>query len=93
MSDPLGIGYSALESLQKAISITGNNIANVNTEGYSRQIATFDEEPGYGVKISSVERNYDFYLSREVQERTAGQFAATTTSDLASRLNMRPSRG
>ena len=29
--------------LQKAISVTGNNIANVNTEGYSRQIATFDE--------------------------------------------------
>jgi flagellar hook-associated protein 1 FlgK len=87
MSDPLSIGYSALESLQKAISITGNNIANVNTEGYSRQIASFDEQPGYGVKISGVERNYDFYLSREVQERTAGQFAATTTSDLASRLN------
>jgi flagellar hook-associated protein 1 FlgK len=87
MANPLGIGYSALESLQKAISITGNNIANVNTEGYSRQIASFDEQPGYGVKISSVERNYDFYLSREVQERTAGQFAATTTSDLASRLN------
>ena len=87
MSDPLSIGYSALESLQKAISITGNNIANINTEGYSRQIATFDERPGYGVKISSVERNYDFYLSREVQERTAGRFAATTTGDLASRLN------
>ena len=87
MSDPLSIGYSALESLQKAISITGNNIANVNTEGYSRQIASFDEQPGYGVKISGVERNYDFYLSREVQERTAGQFGATTTSDLASRLN------
>ena len=87
MSDPLSIGYSALESLQKAISVTGNNIANVNTEGYSRQIASFDEQPGYGVKISGVERNYDFYLSREVQERTAGQFAATTTSDLASRLN------
>ena len=87
MSDPLSIGYSALESLQKAISITGNNIANVNTEGYSRQIASFDEQPGYGVKISSIERNYDFYLSREVQERTAGRFEATTTSDLASRLN------
>ena len=87
MSDPLSIGYSALESLQKAISITGNNIANVNTEGYSRQIASFDGQTGDGVKISSIARNYDFYLSREVQERTAGRFAATTTSDLASRLN------
>ena len=87
MSDPLSIGYTALESLQKAISVTGNNIANVNTEGYSRQRATFDERPGYGVQITGVERDYDFYLSREVQERTAGQFAATTTSDLASRLN------
>jgi flagellar hook-associated protein 1 FlgK len=33
----LTIGQSALLAQQKAIDITGNNIANVNTEGYSRQ--------------------------------------------------------
>lgn len=33
----LYIGQSALITQQKAIDITGNNIANVNTEGYTRQ--------------------------------------------------------
>ena len=33
----LTIGQTALLAHQKAIDITGNNIANVNTEGYSRQ--------------------------------------------------------
>ncbi|MDA8138553.1 MAG: flagellar hook-associated protein FlgK [Desulfobacteraceae bacterium] len=33
----LYIGQSALMTQQKAIDITGNNIANVNTPGYSRQ--------------------------------------------------------
>ena len=30
-------GSSALNSMQRAIATTGHNIANVNTEGYSRQ--------------------------------------------------------
>jgi flagellar hook-associated protein 1 FlgK len=33
----LGVAKSALLTQQKAIDITGNNIANVNTPGYSRQ--------------------------------------------------------
>jgi flagellar hook-associated protein 1 FlgK len=33
----MNIGQSALLTQQKAIDITGNNIANVNTPGYSRQ--------------------------------------------------------
>lgn len=33
----LNIGQSSLLTQQKAIDITGNNIANVNTPGYSRQ--------------------------------------------------------
>ncbi|RJQ84824.1 MAG: flagellar hook-associated protein FlgK [Desulfobacteraceae bacterium] len=37
ISGLLQIGSSALLAQQKAIDITGNNIANVNTAGYSRQ--------------------------------------------------------
>ena len=39
----LNIGQSALLAQQKAIDITGNNIANVNTEGYSRQRLTLEQ--------------------------------------------------
>ena len=86
MADPLSIGSSALQSLQKAINITGYNIANVNTEGYSKQVVNFSSTSG-GVEITSIERNYNFYLSREVQDRTAGKSAADASSNLASRLS------
>ena len=86
MADPLSIGSSALTALQKAINITGYNIANVNTEGYSKVVANFGSTTE-GVEITSVTRNYNFYLSREVQDRSAGKSAADATSDLASRLN------
>ena len=68
MADILGIGTSALNSLQRAMSTTGHNIANVNTEGYSRQSVNFvTSEPEYsgraalgtGVRIGSIERAYD----------------------------------
>ena len=41
MSNIFDIGSSALNSLQRAISTTGNNIANANTDGYSRQEVEF----------------------------------------------------
>ena len=33
----LNVASTALSTQQKALDITANNIANVNTEGYSRQ--------------------------------------------------------
>ncbi|MGQ3099366.1 MAG: flagellar basal body protein, partial [Brevundimonas aurantiaca] len=37
MSDILGIGISALLANRSGLDVTGHNIANVNTAGYSRQ--------------------------------------------------------
>ena len=36
----LNIGYTGLQAANAALNVTGNNISNVNTEGYSRQKAT-----------------------------------------------------
>ena len=41
MAGIFDVGASALSSLQRAIATTGHNIANANTEGYSRQNITF----------------------------------------------------
>ena len=37
MSDMLGISSNAISAYQRALTTVSNNIANVNTEGYSRQ--------------------------------------------------------
>ena len=67
MANTLGIGTTALSALQRAISTTGQNIANVNTDGYSRQSVTFSARPaqdigagylGSGVQVTSIDRAY-----------------------------------
>ena len=39
----LDIGKSALSAAQQALTVTGHNVANVNTPGYSRQEAVLTE--------------------------------------------------
>jgi flagellar hook-associated protein 1 FlgK len=76
----LHIGKSSLLDGQKAIEVTGNNIANVNTEGYSRQIPVFSDYPtlnmngfmvGRGSKIDIVDREHDNFLAKMMQEKNA----------------------
>ncbi len=72
MSGILSIGVSALISNQQALNTVGHNIANVNTEGYSRQQVDFatrnsTEWTGSGVKVAAVERQYDNYLASTVR--------------------------
>jgi flagellar hook-associated protein 1 FlgK len=37
MTDLLNVGARSLVNIQQLLGTTGHNIANVNTEGYSRQ--------------------------------------------------------
>ena len=93
MANLFDVGSSALNSLQRAISTTGNNIANANTDGYSRQEVTLaSRTPGYaggfsigtGVEVSSIRRAYDQFLTQDVRARTSSSayydaYAATTS--------------
>jgi flagellar hook-associated protein 1 FlgK len=96
VADILNIGVSALTSIQKAISTTGNNIANVNTEGYSRQQANFvtlqpqflgGQYMGTGTTVSTIERSFDQYLQTGVNSRTSSFEGAQVSSELANRLD------
>lgn len=95
MSNIFDVGSSALNSLQRAISTTGNNIANVNTDGYSRQLVEFStRNPQYnggfylgsGVEVSSIHRAYDQFLTQDVRARTSSsgyyQLYASTASQV-----------
>ena len=71
----LDLGRGALLAHQKAISITGHNIANVNTPGYSRQRVNLATNPGLtsspgqmgaGVRASDIQRIYDQFLGSQI---------------------------
>jgi flagellar hook-associated protein 1 FlgK len=79
MASIYDVGTSALTSMQRAIATTGHNIANVNTEGYSRQevlLGTRNPEKvgqveiGTGVEVSNIRRAHDSFLMRDVQTRS-----------------------
>lgn len=72
----LNIASRALTTNLAALQIIGNNIANVNTEGYSRQRVELTTSPGQflgsgyfgkGVELAGVSRAYDEQLLRESQ--------------------------
>lgn len=49
MADLLNIGSSALYAAMKGLDLTGHNIANVGTEGYSRQRVDQSARPGNSI--------------------------------------------
>lgn len=76
----LNSGRTSLQTNQKAIEITGLNIANVNTEGYSRQSPYLTPYPalnfgdyfiGTGVTVGSVERSHDVFLDGQIKDKSA----------------------
>ncbi len=72
----LNIGSSALSTQQKAIDLTGNNIANVNTPGYSRQrlniiqsspVRVWNATMSTGVTADTrIQRFYDQFLGAQL---------------------------
>ncbi len=74
----LNIGNHALLANQVAINVTGNNIANVNTEGYSRQSVRFEEfrpmwspagQIGMGAYAADVYRHFNRFVENSYLER------------------------
>ncbi|MEX1167027.1 MAG: flagellar hook-associated protein FlgK [Hydrogenophaga sp.] len=92
MSAALNIGARALTTNLAALQVIGNNIANANTTGYSRQTVQ-TQSAGYqklggqffgkGVELASVTRSHSDYLTREARLASS---AAAADSDRYARL-------
>jgi flagellar hook-associated protein 1 FlgK len=76
----LNIARGAMLAQQKGIDVTGHNIANVNTPGYSRQglILESVEETSlsgltlaYGVNASSVVQYFDPFTTQSINQKTS----------------------
>ena len=84
MSDIAGISSNAVMAYQNALSTVSNNIANVATDGYSRQDVNLTELPatqygtlflGSGVVVDSVKRQYDAFVDTNLRN-SASDLAA-----------------
>lgn len=80
MVDLVSIGVSGLSAYQRALATTGNNIANLQTEGYVRQRSSLQPAGqdnlsrislGNGVRYAGVERMYDQFAEENLQRASA----------------------
>lgn len=82
----LNIAATALSAQQNSISVTAHNIANVNTEGYSRQRSVLDaREPalynglvmGRGVEVETVSQYSDKLIENRLMQEESNMSSAS----------------
>ena len=92
----LGIGSSGLLAFQRSLDTVGHNIANVSTEGYSRQtvdLATRLPQAhgfgfmGTGVETVTVERAYDAFVDNSLRSSLSASAEFEVFHTLATRLD------
>lgn len=82
----IDIARRALQAQQRALDVVGHNIANANTEGYSRQVAIHQTTPpwtypsrhmpagagqvGTGVQIVAIQRVRDSFIDMQLRNET-----------------------
>ncbi len=95
MSDIAGIAGNAVAAYQNALSTVSNNIANVSTEGYSRQDVALAALPvtktgglflGSGVAINNVKRQYDAFVSSNLRNTNSDYSAQGPMVNYANRV-------
>jgi flagellar hook-associated protein 1 FlgK len=76
------IGLSGLNAARVAFNTTSNNISNVNTPGYNRELPIFAQNGSdQGVKITDVQRQFDSYIAGQLNaanSKTSGLDAYQT---------------
>ena len=96
MADMLGTGLSSLRALQRALDTTAHNIANVSTEGYTRQRVEFETRTpqaygpnwvGSGVNATQVRRIYDQFLAEQARSSSGTLARLDAFASQAERLD------
>ncbi|HTQ99251.1 MAG TPA: flagellar basal body protein, partial [Candidatus Acidoferrum sp.] len=80
--DLLRLGSTSLLNMQQALAITGHNISNANTDGYSRQTVNLAAQSsntfgygsvGEGAYVSSITRSSDAFMTAQVQNYSSSE--------------------
>src|SRR5574343_1643191 len=95
MAGLLTLGARAMFANQAALQTIGQNIANANTPGYSRQSVVLTTSPGQytgagffgkGVDVQTVVRAHNDYLTKEAASSKSTAMADSTRAEQLSRL-------
>ncbi|WP_417581873.1 flagellar hook-associated protein FlgK [Nitrincola sp.] len=87
MSSLLSLGVQGVRASQAGLNVTGNNITNVNTPGYTRQIPQFQSLEGGGVKQENSQRVVNQFINARVWADSSRFEAAKAFEGLANQLD------
>ena len=107
MSDIYGIAKSGLQAYKEGLATTGQNIANVGNEAYSRREASISEvksstdvlqvsnTAGFGVKVDGITRAFDQFIDTQLQSAASGFSFSTSQAMILNQLEtvVRPAEG
>src|SRR5437879_4252474 len=89
----LSTGKQALLAQQTALQVTGQNLANVNTPGYSREHPEFVAIPTSittalrsGVNVDEVTRAYDRFVTTQINGASSTLQSTQTQADLLGQI-------
>ncbi len=95
MSDLLSLGSTGVSAYQRALSTVSNNIANVGTDGYTRQeVGLASNQPrqmgnsfiGTGVRLEAVRRQYDAFIEGNLRSSNSNLEAQGPLVEYANRI-------
>ncbi|CAD5246337.1 MULTISPECIES: flagellar hook-associated protein FlgK [Halomonadaceae] len=73
------IGLSGLNAAQNALNTSSNNISNVYTPGYNRELAQLGEgRVGGGVRVNDIERQFNTYVADQLNSAKTQSSALNT---------------
>lgn len=101
LTSSLNIAKMAIQNNEFALNIISNNVANMNTAGYSRQSAAFESRAGYstynyassnsfniggGAELSAIVRNRDQFLDNHYRSESANTGFYTQIGSMTSTI-------
>lgn len=57
------VGIGGLQAAQAGLNATSNNIANVFTPGYNREVVQFGQNQNGGVQVATIERQFNQFIA------------------------------
>ncbi|TGD73141.1 flagellar hook-associated protein FlgK [Mangrovimicrobium sediminis] len=67
------IGVSGITAAQTALNTTSNNISNVYTPGYNRELTLLqDSSVTAGVQVNAIQRQFNYFTAGQLNEATTG---------------------
>ena len=82
------IGLSGLNAAQNALNTSSNNISNVYTPGYNRELAQLGEgRVGGGVRVNDIERQFNTYVADQLNSAKTQSSASETYYNQVSQID------